>query len=88
MVDGDTSEWTSISGMPQGNVIGPPLFILHTSEMTELAGYRVCAYADDSTLLAVVRRPIHRRAYQPKSLARILQRCMQSLMHYTESRQT
>ena len=58
-----TSEWTPIiSGVPQGSVLGPLLFILYTSEMFELVENRLYAYADDSTLLAVVRKPADRSA--------------------------
>ena len=56
VVDGDTSGWIPIvSGVPQGSLLGPLLFILYTSEMFELVVNRLYAYADDSTLLAVVR---------------------------------
>ena len=39
------------------SVLGPLLFILFTSEMFELVENKLFAYADDSTLLAVVRKP-------------------------------
>ena len=56
VVDGAASEWiTIVPGVPQGSVLGPLLFILYTSEMCELVENRLCAYADDSTLVAVVR---------------------------------
>ena len=56
VVDGATSEWISIvSGVPQGSVLGPLPFILYTIEMFELVE-NIYAYADDSTLLAVVRK--------------------------------
>ena len=56
-IDGAMSEWTPIvSGVPQGGVLGPLLFIIYTSEMFELVENRLYAYADDSTLLAVVSR--------------------------------
>ena len=38
-------------------MLGPLLFILYTSEMFELVKNRLYACADDSTLLAVVRKP-------------------------------
>ena len=63
VVDGATSEWIPIvSGVPQGSVLGPLRFILYTSEMFELVENRLYAYADDSTLLAVVRKPADRPA--------------------------
>ena len=58
VVDGATSEWILIvSGMPQVSVLGPLLFILYTSEIVELVEHRLYTYADDSTLLAIVRKP-------------------------------
>ena len=61
VVDGATSEWIPIvSGVPQGSVLGPLLFILYMSEMFELMENRLYAYADDSTLLALVCKPADR----------------------------
>ena len=63
VVDGATNEWIPIvSGMPQGCVLGPLLFILCTSQMFALVENRQYAFADDSTLLAVVRKPADRPA--------------------------
>ena len=63
MVDGAAREWIPIiSGVPQGSVLGPLLFILYTSEMFELVESRLFFYADDSTLLAVVRKAADRPA--------------------------
>ena len=57
VVDGATSEWIPIvSGVSQGSVLRPLLFIHYTSEMFELVENRLYAYADDSTLLTVVRK--------------------------------
>ena len=54
VVDSATSECIPIvSGVPQGNVLGPLLFILYNSEVFELVENWLYAYADDSTLLAV-----------------------------------
>ena len=50
MVDGAASEYIAIiSGVPQGCVLGPLLFILYTSRMFELFENRLFAFADDST---------------------------------------
>ena len=51
-----------ISGLTQGSVLGPLLFILYASEMFELVENRLFACAHDSTLMAVVRKPADRSA--------------------------
>ena len=75
VVEGATIELIPIvSGVPQGSVLGPLLFILCTSEMFELVENRLYAYADYSTLLAVVRKPADRPAVAAllnRDLARI-----------------
>ena len=56
VVDSAASEWIPIiSGIPRDTVLGPHLFIIYASEIFELVENRLFAYADDSTLLAVVR---------------------------------
>ena len=80
VVDDATGEWISVvSGVPQGSVVGPLLFIYYTSEMFELVENKLNAYADDSTLLAVVRKPADRPAVAAslhRDLARIQEWCM------------
>ena len=59
-------------------MLGPLLFILYTSEMFELVENRPFAYAYDSTLLAVVRKPANRPAVTPsfnRDFARIQEWC-------------
>ena len=79
MVDGAESKWISkISCTPQGSVLGPLLFMLYSSEMFELVVNRLFAYADDSTLLAVLRKPEDRSAIDAslnRGLARIQKWC-------------
>ena len=80
MVDGAASEWIpKISGVPERSVLVSLLFILYTSEMFDLVEKRLFAYADNSTLLAVVRKPADRPAvaasHNCRDLARIHQLC-------------
>ena len=89
VVDGAASEWIPIiSGVPQVCVLGPLLCILYKSEMFKLVENRLFAYADDSTLLAVVCKPVDRPAVAASldwDLARIQESMVQSLVHDTES---
>ena len=63
VVEGAASEWIPIiSGVPEGSVLGPSLFIIYTSEIFEPVENRLFVYAEDSTLLAVVRKPADRPA--------------------------
>ena len=43
--------------MPQGNVLGPLLFLMYTSELFSILENKLISYADDSTLMAVVPSP-------------------------------
>ena len=79
VVDGAASEWIPIiSGMIQGSMLGSLQFILDTSKMFQLVENRLFAYADDSTILAVVRKPAVRpavAAFLNRDMARIQEWC-------------
>ena len=52
-VEGNFSDLLMVrSGIPQGSVLGPLLFILCTSDMWHNIESNVIAYADDTTLFA------------------------------------
>ena len=52
----DTSEWTQVmSGVPQGSVLGPTLFILYVMDIPEVIGSNVDMFADDTKIYRVVR---------------------------------
>ena len=58
MVDGCQSKLVNVVlGVPQGNVLGPLLFLLYTSELFSCLENKLIGYTDDSTLMAVVSSP-------------------------------
>ena len=46
-----------VSRVPHGSVLGPLLFLLHTSELHSILENKLIGYANDSTLIAVVPSP-------------------------------
>ena len=58
MVDGCQSKMVYVvSGVPQGSVLGLLSFLLYTSELSSILEHKMIAYADKSTLMAVVPSP-------------------------------
>ena len=49
-----------VSGVPQGCVLGPLLFILYTSELSHIVWIHIVCYADDTTSYPVIPRPLSR----------------------------
>ena len=55
VVDGCRSKLVNVvSGVPQGSVLSPQLFLLYTAQLFSIVENKLYGYADDSTLLAVV----------------------------------
>ena len=84
LVDGvQSSEVLLVSGVPQGSVLGPLLFLVYTSELFDILENDLVGYADDSTLLAVVPSPEDRVIVSQsfdRDLARIQSWCNQWAM--------
>ena len=49
-----------VSGVPQGSVLGPLLFLVYTGDLPPLLENTLVGYADDSTLLASISSPLER----------------------------
>ena len=50
------STWRSVaSGVPQGSVLGPLLFVIFINDMPELVKHTIKLFADDSKLVASIR---------------------------------
>ena len=63
VVDGCSSKLVNvISGVPQGSVLGQQLLLWYTAELYSIVENKLCGYADDSTLVAVVPSPAERVA--------------------------
>ena len=74
VVDGQLSDIRNvISGVPQGSVLGPLLFIIYTSDMWLDLENKLIAYADDATLVASIPSP-NLRSSVAESLNRDLER--------------
>jgi hypothetical protein len=72
VVDGARSHLVDVvSGVPQGSVLGPLLFLLYTSELFSNLENKLYGYADDSTLVSVVPSP-HARISVSQSINRDL----------------
>ena len=53
IVDGCRSKLVDFSAVPQGNVLGPLLFLLYTSELFSILENKLVGYAGDSTSQAL-----------------------------------
>lgn len=64
-VNGRVSDWTAVeSGIPQGSVLGPILFVLYINDLPDVVGSIAKIYADDTKLFRSVGSEIERQELQ------------------------
>ena len=55
IVDGEISNWKSVlSGVPQGSVLGPILFLIYINDLEDDISSKVLKYADDAKVFRKV----------------------------------
>ena len=59
VLNGESSDWGQIiSGVPQGSVLGPLLFLVYINDLEEGMKSSIKCFADDTSLFSIVRDPL------------------------------
>ena len=65
VVNGRTSDWLPVlSGIPQGTVLGPHLFILYINDITQVVSSTARLFADDCILYRKITDPVDEKSLQ------------------------
>ena len=65
LVNGKTSDWLPVlSGIPQGTVLGPHLFILFINDLTDTVNSTARLFADDCILYQTISNPTEEKSFQ------------------------
>ena len=65
IVDGEISNWKSVlSGVPQGSVLGPILFLIYTNYLEDVISSKVLKFADDTKVFRKVTNDTDKQSLQ------------------------
>jgi len=58
VINGQFSSWRDVlSGVPQGSVLGPMLFVIYINDIDELIGCSILKFADDTKIFQEIKSP-------------------------------
>ena len=80
-INGSTSSWTSLtSGVPQGSIIGPLMFLLFVNDIPQITSSNIMLFADDTKLWRLIKSIDDVNILQ-EDLAKIVEWCQKWKLH-------